>query len=727
MRCHFLLNIFLEKRHLSKGEHVKRGVICLFLDYVSRFIRNACFLNDTFGYSRSHYVILLFLVTKPFCYDHDYCIRGPSGPLDPQHERSGCLHRKVVLFVGVPTYKLQTAAGYARDLNNMSSYGGAWDGGPPGAEGEYAPAAPPVAPATDPWTGVSYSQYGASYDYSQYGAYYGGYEPAAYYQQQQQAAGAGAYYPGSGAAPYPQPPSFEYKARPPEREQRRSYNSKSRTPSPYGRRERSYSRKRSDSYEDERRRHSRSISHRKKYSSSDRSRSRSYSRSKNILKKKRRSSSGSSVSKESFKKNPTTSRRSERSLTPPSKVKSSRSHKRSVTPGTPDSIRKRSVSKSRNSKRHSSVEKKTKDRRRDVVTPPSRNKKSTPPRGKKFERSSVSPPRSYKLAEREGSLTPPRSYKYKERSSVTPPRKTRDSSITPPKSYARNSSTSSKSRSASPRPRRKKARGGQSAPTSSSDSDSSKSSCRSRSKRKTKRKSDSKHRSRSRSRSTRRSRSKSITKAKKRSDSSKRSQSRSRSCSKNSHSGTPSEDERRGQFTVSDRKRFWKQHRSRIENKETKTPPKEIKPPPGAVESSKLDDIEYGDPPDVVGPNFAELLSPPDLAALNAASTSRARVPVPIPIKNDGSFLEMFKKMQEATKKIEEEKKPVIKKPILPFIGKRRGGRVLKTGLVKKAKAIDEQTIDNTPKDAWSLYMQEVKKYRETSCEEERKTRPLVK
>lgn len=87
----------------------------------------------------------------------------------------------------------------------------------------------------------------------------------------------------------------------------------------------------------------------------------------------------------------------------------------------------------------------------------------------------------------------------------------------------------------------------------------------------------------------------------------------------------------------------------------------------------------------------------------------------------------MFKKMQEQTKKIEEvEKKPEIKKP-LPFIGKRRGGRVLKTGLVKKAKAIDEQTVDNTPKDAWSLYMQEVKKYRETSCEEERKTRPLVK
>lgn len=102
--------------------------------------------------------------------------------------------------------------------------------------------------------------------------------------------------------------------------------------------------------------------------------------------------------------------------------------------------------------------------------------------------------------------------------------------------------------------------------------------------------------------------------------------------------------------------------------------------------------------------------------------------------KNDGSFLEMFKKMQETAKtgessqtKTEDVKTTVIKKPALPFIGKRRGGRVLKTGLVKKAKAIDEQLVDNKPKDAWSLYMQEVKKYRETSCEEERKTRPLVK
>lgn len=179
---------------------------------------------------------------------------------------------------------------------------------------------------------------------------------------------------------------------------------------------------------------------------------------------------------------------------------------------------------------------------------------------------------------------------------------------------------------------------------------------------------------------------------------------------------------------MADRKRFWKQHRNRQEEKdkgkEPKTPPKELKPPPGAVESTTVDDIEYGDPPEVEGPNFAELLLPDQ--AMNA-TTSKSRA-APLPIKNDGSFLEMFKKMQEETKKVEPEKKPeIIKKPALPFIGKRRGGRVLKTGLVKKAKAIDEQTANNAPKDAWSLYMQEVKKYRETSCEEERKTRPLVK
>jgi hypothetical protein len=115
--------------------------------------------------------------------------------------------------------------------------------------------------------------------------------------------------------------------------------------------------------------------------------------------------------------------------------------------------------------------------------------------------------------------------------------------------------------------------------------------------------------------------------------------------------------------------------------------------------------------------------------------------------KNDGSFLEMFKKMQEANKdssvniktdnpisspstsapeKVEESKSKV-----LPMVGKRRGGRALPTGLVKKAKkgsaATGDQEEPEAPKDAWSQYMAEVRRYKETSCEEEGKTRPLVK
>lgn len=71
-----------------------------------------------------------------------------------------------------------------------------------------------------------------------------------------------------------------------------------------------------------------------------------------------------------------------------------------------------------------------------------------------------------------------------------------------------------------------------------------------------------------------------------------------------------------------------------------------------------------------------------------------------------------------------------IKKPstLVPsIVGKRRGGRVLKTGMVKKVKKVEDGEEDKAPKDAWSMYMAEVKKYREASCEEEGKTRPLVK
>jgi hypothetical protein len=119
--------------------------------------------------------------------------------------------------------------------------------------------------------------------------------------------------------------------------------------------------------------------------------------------------------------------------------------------------------------------------------------------------------------------------------------------------------------------------------------------------------------------------------------------------------------------------------------------------------------------------------------------------------QNDGSFLEMFKKMQEANKTTSDtvetsasetstpETSVSVKQEVAPrqtssvprrgvaagIVGKRRGGRVLPTGMVKKQKREEEE--EETPKDAWSLYMAEVRKYKEASCEEEGKTRPLVK
>lgn len=114
--------------------------------------------------------------------------------------------------------------------------------------------------------------------------------------------------------------------------------------------------------------------------------------------------------------------------------------------------------------------------------------------------------------------------------------------------------------------------------------------------------------------------------------------------------------------------------------------------------------------------------------------------------KNDGSFLELFKKMQEeeAAKKLHDTKTPTEPstsisksapsaeeppKPPAVTVGKRRGGRVLKTGQVKKPKSEEAgpSCTDVTPKDAWSAYMAEVKKYQSTTCEEEGKNRPLVK
>lgn len=128
---------------------------------------------------------------------------------------------------------------------------------------------------------------------------------------------------------------------------------------------------------------------------------------------------------------------------------------------------------------------------------------------------------------------------------------------------------------------------------------------------------------------------------------------------------------------------------------------------------------------------------------------------------NDGSFLEMFKQMQQQTAAIAqmqpaatssaiipEEPAAIpyymaaaaamptpsaptftqtVKEPVpIPIVGRRRGGKILKTGIVKKPKPIEDATVD-APNDAWNLYLQEVKKYKNASCDADSKTRPLVK
>lgn len=118
--------------------------------------------------------------------------------------------------------------------------------------------------------------------------------------------------------------------------------------------------------------------------------------------------------------------------------------------------------------------------------------------------------------------------------------------------------------------------------------------------------------------------------------------------------------------------------------------------------------------------------------------------------KNDGSFLEVFKRFQQqqqmpqqsksqiqvfqtpssaattatTTVPVACEKQPETLKT-LPIIGKRKN-KALKTGIVKKVKPKDEKK-ESKSTDAWSLYLDEVKRYQETVGEQDSKTRPLVK
>lgn len=130
--------------------------------------------------------------------------------------------------------------------------------------------------------------------------------------------------------------------------------------------------------------------------------------------------------------------------------------------------------------------------------------------------------------------------------------------------------------------------------------------------------------------------------------------------------------------------------------------------------------------------------------------------------KNDGSFLEIYQRFQQqqqqkaklaelpildvqvsqtssasssaatnciittttTTSAVNSEKRSETLKT-LPIIGKRKN-KALKTGVVKKVKVDDEKKLSK-PTDAWSLYLDEVKRYQETVGEQDNKTRPLVK
>ena len=119
--------------------------------------------------------------------------------------------------------------------------------------------------------------------------------------------------------------------------------------------------------------------------------------------------------------------------------------------------------------------------------------------------------------------------------------------------------------------------------------------------------------------------------------------------------------------------------------------------------------------------------------------------------QNDGSFLEMFKKMQNASQnepsrtvtaavvkpeEVESNDKEVIQPSPMPastsappppaFFGRRRYTKLLPVGKVKKLKTDDEEKKPATT-DAWAKYLEEVKKYKETYCDSEAKNRSLVK
>lgn len=118
-----------------------------------------------------------------------------------------------------------------------------------------------------------------------------------------------------------------------------------------------------------------------------------------------------------------------------------------------------------------------------------------------------------------------------------------------------------------------------------------------------------------------------------------------------------------------------------------------------------------------------------------------------------GSFLEIFKKTIQqqqtspslsttttaavatttvATPAKEKQTKPIIAAvtttnpvtPILPV--KRRGAKILKTGIVQKQRIVEE-TEEPQSTDSWSTYLKEVKRYKTVTCSDDNITRSLVK
>ncbi|KAM8724503.1 telomerase RNA component interacting RNase [Acanthopagrus latus] len=133
--------------------------------------------------------------------------------------------------------------------------------------------------------------------------------------------------------------------------------------------------------------------------------------------------------------------------------------------------------------------------------------------------------------------------------------------------------------------------------------------------------------------------------------------------------------------------------------------------------------------------------SPASPSGSPAPTAGKAPVPGGNAFANDGSFMEMFKKKMEEEKRKKEmqetggetrateqgqasvEKRPP---PVTSFVGKRRGGVFLKTGMVAK-KQKNDTDVEPGKSDAWTKYMAEVKKYKAHQCGDDDKTRPLVK